>query len=637
MKLTIDQAMQQGAAAQNQGKHQEAERFYRGILHSQPTHPEANHNLGVLAVTANKTETAVTLFKIALEAKPEIGQFWLSYINALIKNNQIETAKAVLEQGKNTGLFGNRFDNLDKQLNTNGDIPSEVQLNNLLEQYNNCQYDKAEKLALLLTQQFPEHQFGWKMLGAVFGNTNRLPEAIAANQKAIQLAPQDAETHNNLGNALKDLGKFDEAEICLRQAVALKYDYTEAHNNLGVILKEQGKLDEAEVSLRQAIAIKYDNVEAHNNLGITLKDLGEFDEAEVSLKQAITLNHNNAEAHNNLGITHKEQGRLEEAEASLRQAISLKPNFVAAILNLSTVLNYMNNLDAAIHYYIKVLQLDADNLGLKAGVSLAICKFLEGDFAQSKKYLLAASKIQEKSSSEFNNDKIFYSYLLPVLKWHENKYFDRSSLISNNSIYVIGESHSLVSHWLPVQRLGFNFLGKALLIVGCKQWHLGNSNQNQYKIKFKSMINSLPKYSDVLLAIGEIDCRLDSGIIKHSKKFPEKDIKELIKTTIENYLNYIFELNHSRENNITIQGVPCPNINISNIPKKEVSELIDVLKMFNNELKNKSKEKGFDFLDLHKLTNRGDGFSNAIWHTDAYHISPEGMQEAWSTHLSINE
>jgi tetratricopeptide (TPR) repeat protein len=312
----------------------------------------------------------------------------------------------------------------------------------------------------------------------------------------------------------------------------------------------------------------------------------------------------------------------------------LKPDFPPAILNLSTVLNYTNNLDAAIHSYKKLLQIDPDNLGLRAGVNLAIYKFLEGDFAQSRKYLLTASNIQGKSSLEFRNGKVFHSYLLKILHWHKDKYFDRSSLISNKSIYVIGESHSLVSHWLPIQRMGFNFLGKALLIFGCKQWHLGNTSRNQYKTKYESIINSLPKYSDVLLAIGEIDCRLDSGMIKHKTKFPEKDIKELIKTTIENYLNYIFELNDSRRNNIIIQGVPCPNIDIKNTPEKEVTDLIEVIKVFNDELRIKSMEKSFGFLDLHKLTDRGDGFSNAIWHTDAYHISPEGMQEAWRSYAS---
>ena len=51
MELTVQQALQQGVAAHNQGNLQEAERLYRTILQVQPKHPDANHNLGLIAVS----------------------------------------------------------------------------------------------------------------------------------------------------------------------------------------------------------------------------------------------------------------------------------------------------------------------------------------------------------------------------------------------------------------------------------------------------------------------------------------------------------------------------------------------------------------------------------------------------------
>ena len=54
MELTIDQALQQAIAAHKEGKLQDAERLYRAILQVQPNHPDANHNLGVLAVAVGK-------------------------------------------------------------------------------------------------------------------------------------------------------------------------------------------------------------------------------------------------------------------------------------------------------------------------------------------------------------------------------------------------------------------------------------------------------------------------------------------------------------------------------------------------------------------------------------------------------
>ena len=61
MELTIEQALQQGVTAHKEGKLEEAERIYRAILQTQPAHPDANHNPGVLAVSVNKAEAALGL------------------------------------------------------------------------------------------------------------------------------------------------------------------------------------------------------------------------------------------------------------------------------------------------------------------------------------------------------------------------------------------------------------------------------------------------------------------------------------------------------------------------------------------------------------------------------------------------
>ena len=131
------------------------------------------------------------------------------------------------------------------------------------------------------------------------------------------------------------------------------------------------------------------------------------------------------------------------------------------------------------------------------------------------------------------------------------------------------------------------------------------------------------------MAIGEIDCRLDTGIIAHKRKFPEKQIEEIILNTIENYLNYIVNKNSYFQHNITIQGVPCPNLDVRKHLEKDIRNLGEVIKIFNHELEIQSKEEGFGFLDTHQLTNKEDGTSNGSWHIDDYHLSPKGMQEAW--------
>ena len=50
MDQSLAQTLQQAVAYHQAGRLPEAERLYRTILHAQPTHPDANHNLGILAL-----------------------------------------------------------------------------------------------------------------------------------------------------------------------------------------------------------------------------------------------------------------------------------------------------------------------------------------------------------------------------------------------------------------------------------------------------------------------------------------------------------------------------------------------------------------------------------------------------------
>ena len=92
MELTLNQALQKGVEAHRAGKVQEADQYYTAILKANPKHPDANHNMGVLAVGVGKVEEALPFFKTALEANSSIAQYWLSYVDALIKLDRMTDA-----------------------------------------------------------------------------------------------------------------------------------------------------------------------------------------------------------------------------------------------------------------------------------------------------------------------------------------------------------------------------------------------------------------------------------------------------------------------------------------------------------------------------------------------------------------
>ena len=434
MELTIEQALQQGVAAHKKGQVEEAERLYKAILNSQPAQPDANHNLGVLLVSINKTDAALPLFKVAVETNSKVDQFWLSYIDALIKAKQVENAKQVLEQAKNQGVAGDKLDILKTQLNslnTTGNVysanPPQKLLSRLLEHYQSGRLGDAEILALSITRDFPNHNFSWMILAAVFKAIGRNTEALNANQTAVELSPQDAEAHSNLGVTLQELGRLNEAEVSLRQAIVLKPNYPEAHNNLGNALKEQGRLDEAEASYRQAIVLKPGYANAHSNLGATLQELGRLDEAEASYIQAIALKPNYAEAYSNLGVTLQELGRLEEAEESLKHAITLKPDFALAHYGLTKVLYNMSYKDSALESIKKANVIDPKSKDFSLLLSVLQARKARENTAEGVKntitsdcLIIPASKILELNRS-VEQELITYLYSRKLLDLDKEK------------------------------------------------------------------------------------------------------------------------------------------------------------------------------------------------------------------------
>jgi Flp pilus assembly protein TadD len=200
-----------------------------------------------------------------------------------------------------------------KKIHNNFLKPSQQQLNILLEYYQAGRYVDAERLSLSITQEFPKHQFAWKVLAVLLKQNGRISESLIVSQKSVQLDPQNAEAHNNLGVLLQEQGKLGEAEKSHRKAIELKPDYAEAYNNLGNILKKLERLDEAETCYKKVITLKPDYVQAHYNLGVLLQELERLDEAEASYNHAIALKPDFTDALKNRWIILFGQKRYEAA------------------------------------------------------------------------------------------------------------------------------------------------------------------------------------------------------------------------------------------------------------------------------------------------------------------------------------
>ncbi|MCL1470794.1 FkbM family methyltransferase [Argonema antarcticum] len=220
---------------------------------------------------------------------------------------------------------------------------------------------EAEEIYREILQVKPDRADIHNNLGVVLQAQRKLEDAIASYQQAVTLNPSNAEAYNNLGYAFEEQGKVEEAIASYQQSIAANPHNAEAHYNLGNIFDAAGKLEEAIASYQQAIALNPDYANAHYNLGVALWKQDKLEDAIASYQKALTLNPNDAEAHNNLGNALQEQGKLEDAIASYQKALTLNPNYAQAYNNLGNALQEEGKLEDAIAHYQKALALNPHN------------------------------------------------------------------------------------------------------------------------------------------------------------------------------------------------------------------------------------------------------------------------------------
>ena len=419
-KLTIVRALRQGVEAHKAGLFQEADRLYKAILKAQPRHPDANHNMGVLAVGAGKNELALPFFRTALEVNSSIAQFWYSYIDALIKLDRLLDAKAVLDQATIKGAKGDGFNQLEQRLNeaikghnkSNNIVPDvHRDQSNILDAQN---LDKALILAKIKAKEGHSEESkriyqeilaklpgnekaidGLKELSSIsirkvfndqdppqdqqqllinFYRQGLHQQGLEQAEILLKKFPSSSVLYNICGVIYKDLDQLDASVKAYSKALFINPDYTSAYYNMGIALKAQGKLEEAIQAYNKALSINPGYAAAYNNMGNALKEQEKFDEAIVCYNKALSIKSDYMDVYNNMGTALHEQEKLDEAIVCYIKALSIKPDYADAYYNMGNALKDQDKFDKAILSYQKALSIKPDYADAYYNMGIALKK-----------------------------------------------------------------------------------------------------------------------------------------------------------------------------------------------------------------------------------------------------------------------
>jgi tetratricopeptide (TPR) repeat protein len=278
-----------------QGRDDEAEGLFRGVLRQAP-HSALAH-LGLARLAAQKNDSALALKHLEKCLADPDAQKPARALRAELFHRRGEGAAAERERRLVRSLPdpGSPFDpHLQEMADLQvGRVAAVARARRLFRQ---GQPGQAIALLQETVRAYPEAGSVWLDLGRAYLDLNDPRQAEPALRAALAREPGRVESSYYLGLALAGQGRIDEAAGHFRQAVRLRPDFVEAHLNLGKCLKHQGKRAEAIAQFRTALRYRPQEATAHVLLGEQLKQEGRTAEAREHLQRAASLDPDNAQA-----------------------------------------------------------------------------------------------------------------------------------------------------------------------------------------------------------------------------------------------------------------------------------------------------------------------------------------------------
>ena len=206
-----------GAALQQQGRLDEAQREYNSVLQLDPRYTKAYVNLGQLFVSKDKLDEAKKYYEKAIELDSRTGEAHAGYAYLLERLGEAQQARA--------------------------------------------EYETAIRVTPKSARLFYTY-------AAFLDKRGELDAAIAQYQRALDVDPKLADAHSELATALFTKGDLQKAEAHYLEAARLDPKRADIHSNFGSLLLREGKTSQAILQYEEALRLDPKLTEAEENLRI---------------------------------------------------------------------------------------------------------------------------------------------------------------------------------------------------------------------------------------------------------------------------------------------------------------------------------------------------------------------------------
>jgi tetratricopeptide (TPR) repeat protein len=210
--------LEEGFTQQKAGNLRQAEMAYRSVLQHRPQEAQALSLLGTLYLNTQRSQEALPLLEQAKILLPQEPAVFFNLASALAQNGQLEkatdAARASLKLQPESPDVWLLLGNLQR---AQGD-------------FNSAETSYRHSLSLA-----PERLDAAMNLAVVLKDQNQMDEAESLLRAILARQPQHAGVLGNLSQVCKELGKYEDALKYSVEALNLMPENAEAHVNLGML------------------------------------------------------------------------------------------------------------------------------------------------------------------------------------------------------------------------------------------------------------------------------------------------------------------------------------------------------------------------------------------------------------------
>ncbi len=185
----------------------------------------------------------------------------------------------------------------------------------------------AEELWSQLIEKFPDNPALWSNRGNIRVSQNKLDEAFADYEKAIELAPYAPDPYLNRGIVYERLKEWEKAIADYNRVLKIDPEDPIAYNNRGNAEAGNGEWEKAIADYQKAFELVPDYAFARGNYALALYEIGETEKGIKTMKDLVRKYPSFADMRAALTACLWQEGKRGEAESNWVAAVGLDPRY----------------------------------------------------------------------------------------------------------------------------------------------------------------------------------------------------------------------------------------------------------------------------------------------------------------------